>query len=368
VKSYNDLNKTLTDYTKYNAETKQASMLTGEATIRSMQTQLRSVFNKALSTAGGGVTSLSQIGITFQTDGTLKLDQTKLTAALKDPTKDISTLFAAVGKPTDALIGFTSSTADTKNGSYDVNVTQVAAQGKAVGSAPAALTITAGSNDALNVLVDGVAATVTLAAGNYTADTLAAEIQAKVNGASALSTAGIKVAVTQSGGALTMTSARYGATSNVSIPSGSALASVFGTPVETAGVDVAGTIGGVAATGVGQTLTGLGDATGLALKVNGGATGARGTIGFARGYAYELNRVANDMLGDHSEIDSRVNGIKTTNKDLEDQHTDMTARLSTVEARLRAQYSALDTMMSKMQSTSSFLTQQLASLPTISRS
>jgi flagellar hook-associated protein 2 len=46
----------------------------------------------------------------------------------------------------------------------------------------------------------------------------------------------------------------------------------------------------------------------------------------------------------------------------------MTARLSTVEARLRAQYSALDTMMSKMQSTSSFLTQQLASLPTISRS
>jgi flagellar capping protein FliD len=34
-----------------------------------------------------------------------------------------------------------------------------------------------------------------------------------------------------------------------------------------------------------------------------------------------------------------------------------------VEKRLRAQYSALDATMAKMQSTSTFLTQQLASLP-----
>jgi flagellar hook-associated protein 2 len=367
VKSYNDLNKTITDLTKYDAATKQASTLTGEPTVRTVQSQLRAMFNAPLSTAGGGLTTLSDVGISFQTDGTLKLDAAKLTTAINDPAKDVSTLFAAVGKPTDSLVSFASATADTKNGVYALTVTQLATQGKAVGGAAAALTISAGSNDALSFTIDGVAASVTLAAGLYTAASLAAEIQAKVNGNAALATAKVTVAVTQSAGVLTMTSTRYGAASTVALTGGTAQADLFGTQVETAGLDVAGTVGGLAATGTGQTLTGAGDAAGLALTVTGGAIGDRGSLSYSRGYAYELEKLVGKILATDSVVDGRISGINSSIKDLGTQRTSLASRLESVEKRLRAQFSALDILMSRMQQQSNFLTQQLASLPTIGR-
>lgn len=363
VKAYNDLNKTVTGLSKYDAATKRASTLTGDATVRSVQTQLRGLFNTTLSTASGGLTSLSDIGITFQTDGTLKFDSSKLSTILGDSTKDVSTLFAAVGKPTDSLVSFVSSTTDTKNGAYLLNVSQLATQGKAVGSGAAALTINAGSNDTLSLTVDGVAASVTLAAGAYTAVALAAEIQSKINGVTALSSAGIGTAVTQSAGVLSVTSSRYGSASTVTITGGNAKPDLFGTPAETAGVDVAGAIGGLAATGSGQTLTGSSDASGLAIKVTGGATGARGSVNFARGYAYELDKLIGKMLENDSLLDGRMDGINASIKDIGARRTALALRLDSVEKRYRAQFTALDGMLASMSKTSSFLQQQLANLP-----
>lgn len=363
VKTYNDLNKSITDLSKYNAASKQASTLTGEATIRSVQNQLRGLFNTALTTAGGGLSTLSDIGISFQKDGTLKLDSSKLNSVLADSTKDVSTLFAAVGKPTDSLVSFASSTSDTKNGAYALSVTRLATQGKAVGGGAAALTIATGSNDILNLTVDGVAASVTLAAGTYTAAALAAEIQSKINGVTALSSAGISVAVSQSAGVLSVTSNRYGSASAVLITGGTAKSDLFGTQTETAGVDVAGTIGGNTATGSGQTLTGSGDCSGLAIKVTGGAIGDRGTVNFSRGYAYELDKLVGKMLESNSLVDGRLNGINASIKAIDAQRDVLTLRLAGIEKRYRAQFTALDTMMANMTKTSTFLTQQLANLP-----
>ncbi|MBK6631503.1 MAG: flagellar filament capping protein FliD [Betaproteobacteria bacterium] len=363
VKAYNDLNKGITDLTKYDAANKKASLLTGDATVRSVQSQLRSVFNTALTSAGGGLSTLSDIGIAFQADGTLKLDSAKLNTALNDPTKDVSTLFAAVGKPTDSLVSFVTSGTDTKNGSYAVNVTQLATQGAAVGGVSAGLTIGAGSNDTLDLTVDGVAASVTLGAGTYTAATLAAEIQSKINGATALSSAGIGVVVTQSAGVLTVTSSRYGASSAVSLTGGNAKADLFGTQTETAGMGVAGTIGGIAGTGSGRMLTGAGDAAGLALRIDGGATGGRGTVNFARGFAYELDKLVGRMLENDSLIDGRIDGINASIKDIGSRRDVLAIRLEQIEKRYRAQFTALDTMIASMTKTSDFLTQQLANLP-----
>jgi flagellar hook-associated protein 2 len=365
VKAYNDLNKTLTDLSKYDAVNKKASTLTGDATVRAIQAQLRTAFNSALSTAGGGLKVLSDVGITFQTDGTLKLDTAKLSAVLADPQKDISTLFAAVGKPTDSLISFGSSAADTKNGEFALAVTQLATQGKAVGGAAAMLTISGGSNDTLSFSVDGVSGSVTLAAGIYTAQSLAAELKSKINGVSALSSAGIKVAVTETAGVLTVTSDRYGSASKVELTGGTAKVDLFGAQTETAGIDVAGSIGGVAATGAGQSLTGKGDAQGLAITVTGGGTGDRGTIKFSRGYAYELDKLVGKILGDDSILDSRVDGVNASIKDLGLRRESIERRLTSVETRIRAQFTALDVVISRMQSTSNYLQQQLANLPKI---
>jgi len=363
VTAYNDLNKIVTDLSKYDAANKRSSTLTGDATVRSVQTQLRGVFNTTLSTAGGGLTALSNIGISFQKDGTLKLDSSKLTTALSDSTKDVSTLFAAVGKPTDSLVSFVSSTSDTKNGTYLLNVSQLSTQGKAVGGGAAVLTINAASNDTIDLTVDGVAASVTLAAGTYSAAELAAEIQSKINGVIALSSTGISVTVTQSAGVLSVTSNRYGSASTVAITGGTGKLDLFGAQTETAGVNVAGTIGGITATGSGQILTGTGDASGLALKVTGGATDARGTVSFARGYAYELDKLVGKMLENDSLVDGRMDGINASIKNVGTQREVLARRLDMVESRYRAQFTALDVMMSSMSNTSSFLQQQLANLP-----
>jgi flagellar hook-associated protein 2 len=99
--------------------------------------------------------------------------------------------------------------------------------------------------------------------------------------------------------------------------------------------------------------------------VTGGATGDRGTVKFARGYAYELQKTATDILADNGQIDNRMDGLNASIKSLETRQTDLAKRLAATETRLRAQYTTLDTLMAKMQGTSSYLSQQLASLPKI---
>jgi flagellar hook-associated protein 2 len=325
---------------------------------------LRAILNQALANGGGGLTALADIGVTFQTDGTLKLDASKLDKVLADPTKDVSTLFAAVGKPSDSLVKFVSSTDDTKAGNYDLKLTQLATQGKVTGSAAAGLTITADANDTLDLSVDGVAVSVELTAGTYTAASLVSELQSKINGASTLATAGITVAVSESAGVLSVTSTKYGASSKVAVSGGNAAAGLFGTATATDGLAVAGTIGGLAATGSGQTLTASGgDAKGLAVTITGGAIGERGSISFAKGFAVQLDKLVGKLLEDDGMVDSRLDGINASVKDIAKRRESLEARMVSIERRFRAQFTALDTLIASMTTTSSFLQQQLANLP-----
>ena len=362
VKAFNDLNKTIVDVSKYDAATKRASILTGDSTVRSVQTQIRKAISDPLTTAGGGLSLLSEVGISFQTDGTLKFDSSKLTQVLNDPTKDISTLFASVGRTSDSLVSFVSADSNTANGKYALNITQLATHGTAIGSTAAALTVNTGINDSLNFTIDGVNASITLAAGTYTASSLAAEIQSRINGVSAISSAGLKVTVSQSAGILTVTSEKYGSESSVKITGGNGKADLFGTPVETDGVDVAGTINGVVATGSGQTLTGAAQSSGLILKITGGSTGSRGDIDFAHGFAQKLNKIVDGMLKGKL-IDSRIDGINASIKDIEVQREKLQLRLENTEKRIRAQFTALDATIASMTQTSNFLQQQLSKLP-----
>ncbi|TXI16558.1 MAG: flagellar hook protein FliD [Nitrosomonas sp.] len=366
VKSFNELNKTITDLSKYDATTKQASILTGDSTVRSVQTKLRSALSDPLTTAGGGLSLLSEVGISFQTDGTLKFDSSKLNEVLNDPTKDISTLFASVGKTSDSQVSFISAGSTTLNGKYSLNISQLATQGKAIGSTQAVLAINSGINGKLELNINGETINVTLADGTYTPASLAAEIQSKINGDSTISSAGMSVTLSESAGILTITSDQYGSASTVSITGGNGKADLFGTPIENDGINVAGTINGIAATGSGQILTGSGDSNELVLNITGGSTGARGDISFAHGFAAKLDMLLNEILDDRL-IDSRIDGINSSIKDIEDQREALNRRLVDVEKRIRAQFTALDSMIAGMTQTSNFLQQQLSRLPNTSK-
>ena len=369
VKAYNDARKTLADLSAYNASTKQAAVLMADSAVRNMQSQMRGVLNTPLLTAGGGLSTLSDIGVSFQKDGTLALDSAKLQAVVNDPTRDISTLFAAVGKPSDSLVSFGSAPSTTQSGQYALNVTRLATQASAAGgldlSIAGTASISAGVNDVLSLTVDGTSTSVTLSAGTYTPAQLAAQFQSRINGSAELAAKGSTVTVSVVSGKLVLTSNRYGSTSKVEAVTGTAAADTFGAVDYTngTGLDVAGTIGGVAATGSGQLLTGNGDAAGLVLTVTGSTTGDRGTVRFAQGYAAQLDQVINTFLASDGMVAARTSGIQTSIKQIGNRRDVLNARLVDVEKRYRAQFTALDVMMSNMTKTSSYLSQQLANLP-----
>jgi flagellar hook-associated protein 2 len=313
------------------------------------------------------LTTLGQVGIAFQKDGTLSVDSSKLNKALSSNFNDIAGLFAAIGKTSDADISFVSSTAASKAGDYGINITQAATQATLTSSAALADSTVIDADTKWTFTLNGIASSVNLAAGSYSKTQLATMMQSAINGVSAFSTGGNTVSVAvNDDGTLKLNSTKYGAKSNLTLTSdtGTGVADIFGAATPSTGVDVAGTIGGFSATGDGQFLTGAAGAPieGLKLEVKGTAIGVRGDIGFSQGYAYQLDTMAAGFLGSKGILNSRTSGLNSSVKDIEKQKTAFSQRLVDIEARYRKQYTALDTLIASMNTTSSFLTQQLASL------
>lgn len=369
VKAYNDLNKTLRSLTAYNAETKTGGLLVGDSTARTIQDQIRNTMSTSLSGLSNSNMSLPQIGVAFQRDGTLAVDSAMLKKAMESNYDDIAGLFATVGKTTDSLINFTSSTSTTKAGSYDITVTQLATRGNIAGDVNLnAGTTTIAANTKLNVTVDGVTSKIALTEGTYTSAQVAALVQSAINGASEISAAGSKVTATiDSNGFLNLQSDRYGSASKISVNSdtGTPASTLLGTvSTGTDGTDVEGTIGGVVGTGSGQILSaGQGsDAFGLKLEVVGGTLGSRGRIDFSQGYADRLNKLTDNFIGTEGLIAGNTKSLNSSIKRITDDANTFKLRLIDIEARYRKQFSALDSLVASMQATQTYLTQQLASI------
>jgi flagellar hook-associated protein 2 len=90
VKAYNTTSTMLSDLLSYDAKTGKAGALQGEGTVRSIQAGLRTALQTL--TQGTGLNGLSDIGISFQRDGSLAFNSAKLTTALSDPTKNVRAL------------------------------------------------------------------------------------------------------------------------------------------------------------------------------------------------------------------------------------------------------------------------------------
>jgi flagellar hook-associated protein 2 len=374
VKAYNDLNKTIGGLTKYNADTQKGGVLQGDSGVRAIQSQLRKQISSTLEGTGGKLNSLSQIGVTFQQDGSLKVDSSKLNKAITENAADFGGLFAAMGSTSDGLVKFDKSSASTKAGTYGVNITSLASQGQiASNTALGAATVIAPNTvwrvtlNQTDPVTESKSQEIKLPAGTYSKDDLAALLRSSINGNSTFAGAGDTVeAKVDDKGILTMSSSKYGSGSNIAFSSvsGTSFDSLFGTVEPSKGADVVGTIGGVSATGNGQSLTAAAGspATGIQVSITGGATGERGTVTFSQGFAFQLNNLATSFVGKDSLIKGKTDGLNVSIKSVADQAARFETRLEGIEKRYRAQFVALDAMMSSMQSTSDYLTQQLASI------
>jgi flagellar hook-associated protein 2 len=134
---------------------------------------------------------------------------------------------------------------------------------------------------------------------------------------------------------------------------------------------VAGTINGVAATGNGQVLIAPATDTtlgGLALTVTATAAGDYGTFTYAPGAAMRLNMVASAATDfANGSITNAINGEQSTIRDLTASIADWDERLQQRQDLLKTQFANLETALGKLKDQSSWLSGQLAGLPTGSK-
>jgi flagellar hook-associated protein 2 len=272
------------------------------------------------------------------------------------------------------MISVAGSSAKTKAGNYAVNITQMATQGTLKSENPLAASTVIGANTTWTVTLnqtDPVTAkkvqNIAIPAGTYDQKGLAAMLRAAINGDADFAGSGDTVETSvDADGKLSISSSKYGEASNIAIASvtGTTVAQVFGAATPAKGLNVEGTIGGVAGKGNGQTLTGMAGSPvdGLQLKISSGAAGERGTVSFSQGYAYQLNTLAASFIGTDGMITGKTTGLNDSVKAIQKQKDAFNDRLTTIEKRYRAQFTALDSMLASAQTTQSYLTQQLAAL------
>ena len=91
-------------------------------------------------------------------------------------------------------------------------------------------------------------------------------------------------------------------------------------------------------------------------------TAAKSLFGETADFGKNVRDLLHNYVGDQGLLADRSKSLDTRMKSLTKQRTDLDARMERLEASYRRQFTALDAMMAQMQSTSSYISQQLGSL------
>ena len=91
VKAFNDLKGTIGKLTSFNGDSETAGELVGDSTVRTIESRLRSVLTGGV--AGGELSTLNQLGITLQRDGTLEMDEDKISDLVANNPQALSDFF-----------------------------------------------------------------------------------------------------------------------------------------------------------------------------------------------------------------------------------------------------------------------------------
>ena len=132
-----------------------------------------------------------------------------------------------------------------------------------------------------------------------------------------------------------------------------------------AGQDVEGTIGGHAATGTGQILTGAAGSPvdGFVLRYDGTDTGAVGEIAFSQGIAGELDRVVQRLTGrGDGSIGAIVDRLGSTVRAMNDRIDRLEDRLEQRRENLIRRFMAMEQALAQAMAQSQWLMAQLGSL------
>jgi len=372
VDAYNSLKKLISDNSNFDPSGANNGILLGDTSTRTILNEVQNILGSTIKgLESANVRSLAEIGIAtdYQT-GQLSFNSSTFETQFAAYPDDVAALFSEQRRASDSQVEMTSSSINTKPGTYAINVTTAATRGDVTGSVSlgASTTIDA-NNDALTIKIDGTdSGAITLEAGSYTQAQLATELQSKINADSTLAAAGKFVTVTLDGSnQLVINSGIYGSSSKVeltSVDTNSVAQLGLSVGVGTDGVDVVGTINGVAATGSGQVLTAASgdDSEGIKVKISGSAIGSRGTATYIEGVGEQLVDTINRFLGTDGTITAKNERINKELALIAGERISLSERIESLTSRLAKQFTAADILISQLNSTQDFIKSQLDAL------
>lgn len=377
IKGYNDLNKTLSELSAYNPASGAGSVLTGDATIRTLQSNLRSLMNSETENYFGAQKSLADLGVTTSAkDGSLSLDSAQLSSVIETNPLDVANVLASVARSSGSTLEFESSSSKTKEGIYAVSLTPATS----ASLTSSAITISGNNLDfsgvnkdvQFNVTVDGTTSSTITLNGDYSGggsdsanfELLRAALQSAINTALPNNTVGVTADVGSR--KLTISSSAAGSSTSVSFSEVIRLDSLgldAGTS-STSGVNAVATMNGVTAVYDSEksTITSSKNTSteGLVMRVIGNASGNFGNVVFSRGLGSKINEVLEGILANNGLIEARVNGLNLSVKDIAEQRISLERRSSLLESRYRTQFNTLENLISQMNTTQTFLNQALS--------
>ncbi|MFH2055600.1 MAG: flagellar filament capping protein FliD, partial [bacterium] len=386
VTAFNTVFEAIDNQFNYDPEVdEEAGLLSGDRTLLSIQSTLRSRTISNVSGLDGDYRMLADLGVRFNGDGRLEIaDSVKLYEAISNNLDDVIRVFATSGESDHSKISFLAAGADTKASTegYEVKITQAATRGSYRGQTmvdPAVTPLVIDeSNKNFKLKINGIlSANMILDKGTYSSFAeLAQELQEKIDADERIGNLGVDVSFEDVGddGYLRIYSGSYGDSSSVEMGTGiqDTIFADVGLASGTAykGNNVAGTINGEAATGVGQYLTGN--------KTNENTAGLRLLVELTETDLYNFDSATVTVtkgvaakVGDYVEsvteategtIARRATALQNQVADLDDQIAEMQERIELKRQRLLQEFLEMESLLSELDSQSSYLESQLLSL------
>ena len=381
VSALNATESFIQENTFFDSDTNETGALFSDFNLFLVRSRVSEILTGVVSSVPPGkLRSLSDAGVSLNpSTGNFSIATSELSALLSTKPDEVRGLFASVAEATDIDVKALTFTSDTKTSTsvgYAVRITQAATRATDTGAQDVSAGIT--QDETLTITTGGFSVSVNLTNG-MTAQAAASAINTALQGGG-IST--LTASFNSATGKISIQHNSYGAEHSFSVKSTLASGTAGGSGLGNAtasvesvftGQDVAGTINSEAATGKGQTLTGnAGNANtdGLQIQVTItpdqlAAQGEdQGNVVVTGGLASELKKYLS-FLTDASESGPIQGAIEEANKrveDLQNQIASVEARVARERTRLNEQFARLEQALGALQTTSQFLSGQLAQL------
>jgi flagellar hook-associated protein 2 len=349
----------------YNASTKTGGPLMGSAVLETVTNEIQSIFASVSgsSTLGNAL----NLGITLN-NGQIQFNKSTFQTAYAANPAQVADMFTQDGTFAPSSSAYTGEVSlsfagdTTQAGSYDVQISQSAAQATDTGavlssgsvSAAEQLTVSMGSQSAQYSTSNGQSLT---------------DVAAGLNAAFATAGMSLSAQVVNGGQQLVLSSDDYGSQSTFTVASTNSTTGSTGLAGTFTGTDVAGTINGVTATGQGQFLSApLSDPTlaGMSLQVTTPGISTLtdlGSLTYQPGIAQSLTSLASTMSDPtKGEITKTVQNLQSQSTGLNSQIAFYANIVSQEQKMLLNQYATLEETIGTLKNQGSALTAELAQI------